>query len=368
VALTWYVCDLKTGVVLNTLPLHVTGTVERTVGAPSTLGVRLDVHDARCPADWEALLDKRRTMLVLDDDGAPLVGYRIVFYTPGEPELPITLKSLESIPERTFCRDHEFYESTPTVPGTDEADVAAALLYDEVVPGWGFELLVTQTGKTADHSYTFQEDRTVASALADLMDTEGGPEWTIRLRWESPAQRRIIKTIQIGPRVGDVLPSTIIDNKYLDSRKRVVSADVDDLAVRVIATSDGSGSDRPMSDPWVDQDALDAGVPPWEARVHVTGVEDPAQLDRVAEAGLRQRWNGVTTWELVLASTEEGCPRPGRDFDAGDTVVLQSKPTAHDPAAWDGSARLIGWRADVVESAFRTVTPVFWEDKEVGAA
>jgi hypothetical protein len=80
VTLTWYVCDLKTGVVLNTLPLHVAGTVERSVGAPSTLGVRLDVHDARCPADWEALLDKRRTMLVLDDDGAPLVGYRIVFY------------------------------------------------------------------------------------------------------------------------------------------------------------------------------------------------------------------------------------------------------------------------------------------------
>jgi hypothetical protein len=361
--LTWHVCDMKTGTVLNTLPLHAAGAVERTVGVPSTLGVRLDVHDERCPADWESLLDKRRTMLVLDDDGVPLVGYRIVTYVTGEPEVPITLKSLESIPEKTFCRTHEFFQDED-----DEANVAATLLNDAVVPGWGFELQVTPTGKTADHAYTAEEDRTVLSALSDLMETDGGPEWTIRLRWDSPAQRRIIKTIQVGPTVGSVLPGTVIDSKYLESRKRTVSADDDDLAVRVIATSDGSGEDRPMSDEFVDQAALDGGVPPWESRVHVTGVDDPVQLNRVAEAGLRKRWNGVTTWDLVLAASEEGCPRPGRDFDAGDTVALQSGPTANDNASWDAMARLIGWRGDIVESTFRTVTPVFWEDKEVGAA
>jgi hypothetical protein len=362
-AITWYVCDLKTGTVLNSLPLRPTGDVERTVGASSTLGVTLDVHDERCPDGWETLLDKRRTMLALDDDKYPLVGYVIDKYTPGEASLQITLKSLESIPESSFCRTHDFTEGVD-----DEADVAATLLSDLVVPSWGFELQVTQTGKTADHSYAYEEDRTVASALSDLMNAEGGPEWTIRLRWETPAQRRLIKTIHIGPKIGSVLPSTIIDNKHIESRKRTVSAAGDDLAVHVVATSDGSGPDRPMSDPFVDQAALDAGIPQWEARVNVTGVDDLEQLNRVAGAGLRKRWNGVTTWDVVLASSEVGCPRVGRDFDSGDTVTLNSGPTRDDPASWDGMARIIGWRATVAESSIRTIIPVFWEDREVGAA
>lgn len=361
--LTWYVCDLKTGVVLNTLPLHVDGQIERTVGAASTLGVKLDIHDDRCPPAWEAALDPRRTMLVLDDDGYPLVGYFIEKYIPGTPDLPMTLRSLEAIPESSFCHTHDFSEGVD-----DEANVAGTLLADEVAPGWGFELAITPTGKSADHSYAWEEDRTVASALSDLMDADGGPEWTIRLRWDSPAQRRIIKTIQIGPRIGADLPGTVIDDRHIESRTRTVSAAGDDMAVHVIATSDGSGPDRPMSDEYVDQDALNAGVPPWQARVHVTGVDDPDQLNRIAESELRKRWSGITTWDVVLASSEPGCPRVGRDFDAGDTPTADLGPTEHDPASWRGPARLIGWRAEVAEQELRTITPVLWQDREVGAA
>jgi hypothetical protein len=379
VALTWYVCHVKTGDRLDEFPLTRVGTIERTIGAATTTSAVLPVRDPRCPPNWDTLLDPATAMLVLDDDGVPLVGYVIDRPTAGTPEVGLSLRSLESIPESVNVRTHDFYEKTDTSPGDDEADAAAALLNDVVVPGWGFTLAVTKTGKTADHSYAYEEDRSVASALNDLMGAEGGPEWTIRLRWEDDTRSRLVKTIQIGPKIGAEMPGTVVENRHIESRTRTVSASGDDLAISVVATSDGSGPSRPMSDPFVDIDALDRGVPPWEARVHTTAVDDPAQLERIAEAGLRRRWAGITTFEMVLASSEKGCPRVGRDFDAGDTVYVESDPVGKhyddkgrvrydDPVSWYGMTRVIGWRATIVGSSFGTVTPVFWVDREVGVS
>lgn len=378
--LTWYVCDLRSGDRRDELPLRIGGDVERTIGAASTLSASLPVRDPRCPSGWDQLLRPESTMLVLDNDGVPIVGYVIDKPVFGAPVVELSLRSLERALERVYCRTHDFYEDTH-----DEATAAQVLLSDILaaplsLPGsWGFVLDVTLTGKKADHSYAFEEDRTVASALNDLMDAEGGPEWTVRLAWADANRSRIIKTIQVGPKIGSEIPGTVIENKHIEDRKRSVSASGEDLATHVIATSDGSGGSRPMSDAFVDGDALDRGVPQWEARVHATAVDSDEQLDRIADAGLRRRWAGLATVEMVLATTAPGCPRVGQDFDAGDTVMLDSDPVGEyvtdggvtrydDPASWKGMTRIIGWRASVSGSSFRTVTPVFWADKEVGVS
>lgn len=381
-ALSWVVCQIASGDQVDVLPLTVSGDVERTVGAPSSLSASLAVTDEKCPPNWVHLLDGKRHMIVLDDDGQPLVGYRIGQYETGSPEVPIPLRSLESALDAVNVWTHEFWQRDIEIggsePGTDEAEVAAIILRDVLAaplttPGsWGFTLDVTPTGRTADHTYAAEEDRTVLSVLNELMAAEGGPEWTIRYSWSDDVPRRLIKTIHIAPIIGSTIESTVIESHHLASRKRKVSFEGDNLATHVIAVSDGSGLDRPTSDPFVDQDALDAGVPRVEARIHVSGVDDTGLLNRVGEAGLRRRWDGLTTWDLTLAATAVGCPRVGRDFDAGDTVPVQIDPViltdgrVVDPGSWYGMARIIGWRAQIGDGIFKTVTPVFWEDRDLG--
>lgn len=362
-ALTWYLCDLKSGAVVADLPLRPSGSIERTIGRASSLSVSLDVHDPSCPANWADLVDLRRAMFVLDSDGSPLVGYIPTADSAGPPSATWSLTSLESALDEVNVRTYDFYEGAD-----DEANVAATLLSDVIGPSWGFEVVTTPTGKTADHSYAFEEDRTVGSAINDLAMAEGGPEWTIRLSWVDPERRqRIKKTIYIAPKIGNDLPAVVVENIHLQQRTRNTSAARGDLATYVIAVSDGSGPSRPMSAAHVDQAALDSGVPQREVRVQVAAIDDDAQLDRVAVAALGRRRAGLRTWEMELAPHVPGCPMVGRDFDAGDTIKIESGPMQHDPASWYAMARVIGWRADIDATGnLSTVTPVFWQEPEEG--
>ena len=361
--LSWRVCDLKTGDVIDELPLRV-GDLSRTISTKTTSSATLDPADPACPPYWANLLDGMRTMLVPVDDGLPLGGWIIDTANVGDPSVPFGISSLEACADYVFCRDHDFYEGTD-----DEALALAALFADVIVPSFGFTLDVTPTGRTADHSYSWYEDRTVASAAAELASAEGGPEWTTRVAWEDGTQRRIVKTIQIGPKVGQTSPAVVFDDSHLASRVRRRSWT--NRATHVVATGDGAGESRPMSPPVVDQAALDAGVPQWEARVPAATV-DKTDLPRVAENALLRRRYGTQTWDATLATAEKGAPRLGFDFDAGDTVSVEFDPrilptgVVLDPASWHGTARVLGWRAQLTARTISQVTPVFWnpDDQE----
>lgn len=352
--LTSYLCDLQSGDRITDLPLTFSGAVEKALSESSSIGASLAVKSKHCPPNWSTLIDPMRAMIVLDDGVNPIQGYYIGNDGAGEPEASFTLTSLEGMLNETYCRTYDFFEGEH-----DESDVIAALLSDVVVPSYGFELDVTPTGKSGDHSYSYYEDRTVGDAVSDLSKAVGGPEWTVRLRWEDATRRRIIKTIVVGPKVGAVIKSVVVENKHLTRRARNGSHSRGDRATHVIATGDGSGEGRLMSAAHVDADALDAGVPQWEVRLSTTSELTEAQLEQVAAAGLMRRRRGARTWEMELALSVKGCPRPGRHFDAGDTVTIDSGPTSNDPESWRGLARVIGWRAEIQGSDFRTVTPVF---------
>lgn len=368
-AVTWVLCDLPTGGVIEELPLKVAADLSSTVSSATTVGVTLDIHDESCPTNWASLIDPMRAMLVPVDDGHPLgVAYVIDADSYGDPSGTMTLNSIESILEAVYVRTYDFTEGVD-----DEATVAGTLLSDIIaaplsVPGsFGFELDVTPTGISRDHSYAYEEDRTVGQCLTDLGAAQGGPEWTMRVRWEDDKHQRVIKTIQVAARIGVETASVIFEDVHMVSRIRNRSYARGNRAVHVIATGDGSGPDRPMSSPAVDVDALDTGVPQWEARLQTTGVDDQGQLDRIAAAGLQRRWQGVKTMEMQLALTAPGCPRPGRDFNAGDPVRIESGPQLNDPVPWIGPARVIGWRASVAGRKLTSVTPVFYEEPEEGS-
>lgn len=356
--LTWYLCDLKSGGMVTDLPLSTNGSIEKTVGQSSSLSVTLAVHSPKCPPNWSTLVDPMRAMFVLDDGTGIVQGYYISGDGAGEPSATFNLTSLEGITDETYCRTYDFVEGQD-----DESMIVGTLLGDVVVTWFGFELDITACGKSSDQSYLFEEDRILGDAIGDLSKAKGGPEWTVRLRWEDATRRRVIKTIVVAPKVGSVIESVVIENAHLERRIRNGSYTRGNRATSVIATGDGSGEGRGMSSIHVDAEALDAGVPLWEVRINTTGVDEDAQLEDIASTGLAKRRRGVRTWEMVL-SISSGAPRPGRDFDAGDTLTIDSGPLPDDPEEWRGPARVIGWRADIEGDDFRTVTPVFYEEPE----
>lgn len=360
--LTWTLHDLRSGILLDELPLTPSGDIEATFGAPTSLDVTLDLADDACPPNWESLIDPRRVMIVVCDDKWPLIGY--VVSTPQVAGSTATygLQSLEACADRVFVGDHEFTEGVD-----DEADVLATLWQEDLVDGFGFDLDITTTGKSADHSYYDAEDRSVLSASQALMQADDGPEWRIVLSWADQTHNRIVKTVEIAPRVGDDQAEAIFDDKVVTARTRRVDYGPDSGAVIVRAVADGSGSNRPMSADHVDQDAIDHGVPPWEARVSVTGIDDDTPggpLDRAAISALKRMRLGATTWDIEADAMEPACPRVGRSFTPGDTVQMDLGPTEWDPASWKGPARLQGYRATVQENTITTITPVLWVDPE----
>jgi hypothetical protein len=192
----------------------------------------------------------------------------------------------------------------------------------------------------------------------------------VRVRSADDTNRRVIKTIVVGPRIGADALSVVVENGHLAQdgyRTRTGSYSRGGRATYVIATGDGSGGERSMSAAHVDGDALDAGVIQWEVRLPTTGVVDDSQLDRIGYAGLLRRRKGVRTWEMELAITA-GAPRPGSDFNAGDRITIDSGPLPDDPSVWRGPARVIGWRAKVEGRDFTTVSPVFYEEPEENVA
>jgi hypothetical protein len=240
VALGWTVHDLVTGDLIDELPLTV-GSIEKTIGEASTISVSLPVHSDKCPENWADLIDPMRVMFVLSDGDHPIQGYYISEENAGEPTATFPLTSLEGIPGETYCRTYDFTEGVH-----DESTVVATLLSDYVAAplsklgSFGFELAVTPTGISRDHSYLFEEDRTVGDAISELSKARGGPEWTVRLRWESDAKQRIIKTILVGPKVGATIESVVVENIHLKGdRIRRGAYSRGNRAVHVIATGAG---------------------------------------------------------------------------------------------------------------------------------
>lgn len=362
--LRWLLADLVTGQVIDELPLSLEGTLERTVSAKMTAAATLPTRSQYTPDGWTNMLGAGRSMIVpvIDDlNSLPLHGYVVTAPEPGDSLVTIRLTSLEVAAEAWVCRDHEFDQ-------VDESRIIETLLADDIAPGFGFDLDVTDCGRLSDQTYSWYEDRTVASAINDLTGRLSGPEWTTRVRWADANQSRFEKVIEIGPRIGRVIESTIVENHHVAVGGRKRPRDWTPgraFATAVQAVGDGSGESRPMSDLLVDDTSVAAGTPLWMSRVPAPTLEEQADLDAFAASKLRLMRYGRQSWDLTLNLAEETCPMPVLDFDAGDTITMRLDPTPDDPASWYGPARQIGWRLAAEGNQLTTFTPVFWDPSEL---
>lgn len=363
-AVRWLLADVKTGQVIDELPLALNGQLERSVSRKMTTSATLPVHDRATPENWANMLGAGRSMIVpiLEDaDGLPAHAYLITAPEPGGPEVTLGLTSFEVVAEANYCYDHEFV-------GVDESRIVETLLTDSIAGEFGLTLDVTDCGRVSDQDYYWTEDRLVASAISDLAGKVGGPEWTTRIRWADAAQTRFEKVVEIGPQIGRRIESVVFENAHVarDGRRRGRDwTPGRGFATVVQAVGDGSGESRPMSALLADDALLAAGTPQWVQRVPAPTLEEQNDLDAFAASQLRLMRYGRQSWDLTLNVNEPGCPMPVVDFDAGDTVTMSLDPTDDDTASWYGPARVIGWRMGADGNELTTFTPVFWDPSEL---
>lgn len=354
--LDWLIADAKTGVVQAELPLTTSSPIERTVSAAMSSQATLLTKARTCPPDWFSLFSRKRSLLVPVLDGEPLHGFFPFTPKRGNHEVPITMMSFEHVLWSAFCRSHFFDGSV------DESRILEALITDVIAGRFGLEMDVTNCGRASEQEYDYTEERRVGAAADDLSGRLGGPEWTTRIRWADNAQTRFAKVVEISPKIGaDV--GLVIENGHLTSRS--VDDDWTDFANAIQAVGEGSGEDRPMSPLLVDAGAIDRGEPIWEDRVLAATLDTESALTEYGKAVLRARAGGSRQWEMRLDLTRPGTPRPGRDFNAGDTVQMDLNATDRDDAEWHGPARLIGWRMQGTVNAVTEFSPVFWDPSDL---
>lgn len=362
--LTWLVCDLVTGQVIAELPLNNQGIVARTIGKEDSQSFELPWAAPDCPDDWELIVTPGKTMIVLTIDHLPVQAWPIIDVEAGGDTIPITCATLEHLAARTNVPDVD--------AGLDESLYGAAVAAP-LISSFGFTFDITANGRISDLYTDALEDRAILDALTTLQAAETAPEWRMFVRWLAGSnQQRIEKVLQIAPRVGSDRPDIVFDldqhgRGNIASYRRKTSYAAGKGGTRWIGTSEGIGASRPMFGP-VDSPVLAQGWPIWNTRVNFTGMptasvddEDTDLARRTIAASIR-RQTGTKTWTIV---GEQTAPRPGVDFQEGDTVRVDISPQGkRDPTGGTGPFRALGWELDLNSGQ---VTLIAWDEEGGGS-
>lgn len=358
--LRWLVCDIMTGQVLAELPLSGGDEVETVIAREDSQTFSLAPADDACPSDWTSQLVAGKTMIVALIDDELAQAWVVNEYTAGASTVPIPCATLETCLNRTNVPDLDGY--------FDDADGAAALCAG-LVGRFGFTIEATPTGHQSDFDYSSLEDRNLLDVMHERMQGESPIEWRIALRWADAAHTRIEKVLQIAGTIGIDRPDAVFELDEagagnIESYGRNRSYIRGKGATMMIGTSEGTGDARPLTDP-VYSPLVDAGWPVWEERSNFTGLdigtveEEDALLLQRTQARLAAKQGGTVTWTLVGS---ENAPRPGVDYDHGDTVHIQVAPQGKlDPEGGTGAMRVLGWRLNTRSG--RT-TLIAWDDTD----
>lgn len=366
---TFLVCDLRSGLVLDELPVAA-DELTCTVAREESQAFTLDVHDPACPDDWAGLVVPGKAMIVaLTEAGEPMVAWAVLTADVGAPQVPVNCATLEHCLSRVNVV--AAHGDPLEVYDVDEGELMG-LLAARMADTHGFVIDAQPTGRRVDAFHTGEEDLSVFTALSDRMAADGGPEWRIRVRWADEDHQHIEKVIEAGPRIGVDRPDAVFERDVdgggnIESYTRSIDYTSERGATLVVGTSEGAGETRPMSSTY--RSSLTTQTyqpwPVWEARPAFSGLDAPeiddpdAELERLAKATLQRRVTGTRVWTLVGTAD---APRPGFDFDGGDTVHVRVTPQGkRDPDGGSFAGRVVGWTWNTRSQA---VTPILWEDDE----
>lgn len=357
-SIQWRAVAMRTGVILADLPLLSCDTVSATLGGVRTETASLPVVGIEADDLERITLPYGTVSVLVDDSSGSEVGLWGGIITRRERTLgdtiPLSLSTWETYLDRRYVGDH-------TYTGLSQTSIVSSLVTADVLDGSvPLQLDVTASATTRDRAYTRVSDKTVLSALTELMGVQGGPEWTITWTHLS-APERWVPVLRVADRIGVPVPASLGPAATFECPGPVTEARfIEDYgsgkgANVVIATSTSSGTDaRPESGPsmYADQDR-----PTVEYRFSPsTSITQTSTLDQHALEAMRLMMSGATA--LTLTSAVEKAPMLGTDWGMGDDIGYKIQAPAF-PRGLVGTARAIGWQMTLTEP--RKVTPILAE-------
>ncbi|MEV6124371.1 hypothetical protein AB0M23_28340 [Streptomyces sp. NPDC052077] len=351
VILSWYGCDLRTGQIIEDLPsLKPTQPLSRRLGASTSATFELALGGA--PLGWEAATDQGRTLLVGVDQLTDLpVWAGIVLTRDGGsgPSVTLGTATAEAYLDRRFTGSVTLFQQ-------DQGAIVAALLTAPMSQGPPFVLDDPGTGRLADYTVLDSDDKTVLSALQELMGMEKGPEWTVDVAWADETHSGFVLPIRVRSSVGTQAsrPEAVFDFPgCVSSYVLTESYEQGKGATVVQARGEGEGEARLSSAAQVSP-LEDAG---WPRYVHrytpASGLTDPDKLTAHAVKSLRAMETGGQAWQIDAVASQ--APRLGRDWGLGDAVLLAVDSSPRHPAGAEVIARAWSWELDPAADRIRPI-------------
>lgn len=354
--LVWYACDATTGGIVEELPGLTTQTIGRRLGAPTTSSFALFLPSA--PTDWEAATQEGRSLLLAVDPATdtPLWAGWILTRDGGSSQtLDLQAITFEGYLDRRYVGDL-------TLIGQDQATVITNLMTAPLSQGPPFVMDTVATGVTMDWISLDGDDRTVLSAMQQVMGMDGGPEWTIDPIWADVAHTAIDLSVRVRSRIGSQSgdPEAVFDFPgCIASYQQAGSYETGKGATVAVARGDGEGESRLTSAPMVATELEAAGWPRTEYRwTPASGITDPTELTAHATRARDLMGIGASVW--TLNATASRAPRLGTDWSLGDDITIEIAESARHP---NGAVRVgRAWSWDLDPSGDK-ISPILVEEE-----
>lgn len=347
--LSWVAVSLVDGRPICDLPYLQADTLEYHLMEGTTQDLKLPYD--HLPVNWEQATLHGGVAYILTQDETPIWGGVLMDVQEGLAGDGMDLKvdTIETYLERPGTGDLEYRRKPQTW-------IVADIVQQAAITGMRNCLVARYGGSNVlrDRSYKDSDDKSVLSAIQELANVRGGPEWGHW--WELTDRGTYRCVIAAKDHYGSMEPVTDFHLSQMTGFQRDRDASGTALANRVRAVSTADGDVRPTSS-W--QSYHDPDRPVWPLSfTPSTSIKDVATLDAHASQRLASRCRGTVSHSVGLDLLT--APRLGVEWSPGDMVRWDV--TGADslmPGDTEGIARVIGYKVGFQGSW--TLTPILQE-------
>lgn len=322
---TFLVCDLKTGLVMDSAPFNIEGEPSRVLQGHGTGTLSLSVLDPACPENWDKMILPWRSLILVLDEGENIVWHGI----PNDD----STSSMDTVSYPCVTLEGYFlrrYVPTRSYAGIDQADIArdlASICGDAF--GIPLEYDCPKTGVLRDREYADDENARVYNRLQELASVENGFNWMVDVEWANDDRDRVKYTFRTGhPHLGyrSETPEHVFDlpGNVVEFESSRPWGD-GDAATHVRAIGDGEGDAKVMSLPVIDTRRESAGWVRLEERTQFSGVKEMGTITSHAAARAAQLHGGQ---DIVTLTVRSGVGTELGELSLGDSArVTIDTPT-----------------------------------------
>ncbi|QHJ85201.1 MAG: hypothetical protein [Caudoviricetes sp.] len=332
----WLAVEIVSGQVIGELPDLQASTLSVRMEDITSTEAQLPYDKA--PDNWLELTTPYKIALILVRDHIPQWGGIIIKRTRvirGK-SIQLTLTSIEHYLDSVYITDKTYKQASQTA-------IAAGLAHMTDDHRFGLLVEMADSPTLRDRTYTADQDKTVLSALQELSNVIGGPEFYTSWRLADDGMT-YHPVISIADHIGSSEQVTTFDASIMADFQVLEDYSTGYGANRVKATSTADGTARPESY-WY-YDTSDNGRPFVEYKYSPSSsIINVGVLNDHARSKLLELRYGTTTISFTAALLE--APRLGVDWSVGDIVGYDvSDDIGQYPDYQNGKMRVIGYDLD----------------------